>query len=61
VDLADATGLTSVHINRTLRDLRRDKLVDLRSKLLTIQNWQGLVEAAEFNSTYLQLDSRLAA
>jgi CRP-like cAMP-binding protein len=61
VDLADATGLTSVHINRTLRDLRRDKLVDLRSKLLTIQNWHGLVEAAEFNSTYLQLDSRLAA
>jgi CRP-like cAMP-binding protein len=61
VDLADATGLTSVHINRTLRDLRRDKLIELRSRLLVIQDWARLVEAAEFNPTYLQLDARLSA
>ncbi|GJE47327.1 hypothetical protein GOFOIKOB_0348 [Methylobacterium tardum] len=61
VDLADATGLTSVHINRTLRDLRRDKLIDLRSKTLVIHDWTRLVEAAEFDPTYLQLDRTLAA
>ncbi|WP_408903033.1 Crp/Fnr family transcriptional regulator [Methylobacterium radiotolerans] len=61
VDLADASGLTSVHINRTLRDLRRDRLIDLKSKLLVIHDWTRLVEAAEFDSTYLQLDRPLAA
>ena len=61
VDLADATGLTSVHINRTLRDLRRDKLIDLRSRILVIHDWTRLVEAAEFDPRYLQLNGRLAA
>ena len=61
VDLADATGLTSIHINRTLRALRRDKLIELKGRLLVIPDWARLVAAAEFNPTYLQLDARLAA
>lgn len=61
VDLADATGLTSVHISRTLRELRRDRLIELRSRLLTIPDWARLVEAAEFNPAYLQLGDRLVA
>lgn len=55
-DLADATGLTSVHVNRTLQELRRDGLIVLERKRLTIPNLQKLKDAAMFNPNYLHLD-----
>jgi CRP-like cAMP-binding protein len=61
VDLADATGLTSVHVNRTLRELRRDGLIELRGKRLEIPDWPRLVAAASFNPAYLHLASRPTA
>jgi CRP-like cAMP-binding protein len=56
VDIADATGLTPVHVNRTLQDLRRDQLIVLERKQLEIPNLKRLMDAAMFNPNYLHLD-----
>jgi CRP-like cAMP-binding protein len=55
-DIADALGLTSVHMNRTLKAMRTDGLIDLRSRRLSIRDWAGLKAVAEFNPRYLHLD-----
>lgn len=56
-DFADATGLTSVHIARTLGALRKAGLITLQARTLTIHDWDGLCEAAEFDPAYLHLKS----
>lgn len=53
-DLAEATGLTPVHINRTLQALRAQQLITLQSRQLTILHLEKLAQAAMFNSHYLQ-------
>lgn len=55
-DLADATGLTSVHVNRTLQELRRDGLIELERKQLQILDLERMIDVAMFNSNYLHLD-----
>jgi CRP-like cAMP-binding protein len=55
-DLADATGLTAVHVNRTLQELRRDSLIELERKQLTILDLQRLIDVSMFNANYLHLD-----
>ena len=55
-DLGDTTGLTAVHINRTLQELRHEGLVELDRKRLRIPNLDALMEAAQFNPNYLHLD-----
>ena len=55
-DLADATGLTSVHVNRTLQDMRRDGLIELARKQLQILDLPRLMEVSTFNPYYLHLD-----
>ncbi|GJE51746.1 hypothetical protein GOFOIKOB_4808 [Methylobacterium tardum] len=52
-ELADALGLTSVHLNRVLRTLRARKLVTLSGGVLTIEDWDALVAVAEFDPTFL--------
>lgn len=56
LDLADATGLTSVHVNRMLRELRSRNLVTFRNARVDIHDLAGLEELAEFNRSYLFLD-----
>lgn len=51
--IADATGLTAVHTNRTLQSLRRDGLISLSSSQLTILDWEGLAEVGDFSERYL--------
>jgi CRP-like cAMP-binding protein len=51
--IADATGLTAVHTNRTLQALRRDGLISLGASKLVILDWDGLCEAGDFNERYL--------
>ena len=51
--LADATGLTSVHTNRTLQALRRDGLIQLTGKSLSVLNWDRLCEVGDFDELYL--------
>jgi CRP-like cAMP-binding protein len=51
--IADATGLTPVHTNRTLQALRKAGLISLGSSRLTILDWDALAEAGDFNERYL--------
>lgn len=55
-DLADATALTPVHVNRTLRHLRERGLVTIRSGRVNIADLAGLCRLARFDETYLYLD-----
>lgn len=56
VELADATGLTNVHVNRTLREMRASGLIVLKGRQLTIPHLWALQKAALFNPNYLHLD-----
>lgn len=51
--LGDATGLTSVHVNRMIQSLRRDGLISTDGRSVTIENWQGLVTTGDFDTAYL--------
>jgi CRP-like cAMP-binding protein len=57
-DLADVTGLTSVHVNRMLKKLRDERLLTFRGGVVTISDWDGLQRTAEFDPTYLHLERR---
>ncbi len=54
-DLADATGLTPVHVNRMLRDLRERRLMTFRSGKVEILDRPGLEALAEFDRSYLAI------
>jgi len=51
--LADATGLTAVHTNRTLQSLRRDGLIQLTNGILRVLDWETLREVGDFDELYL--------
>jgi CRP-like cAMP-binding protein len=53
VDLADATGLTSVHVNRTLKVLRGKGLISLERRRLTIPDMAALQASGQFSPDYL--------
>ena len=57
-ELGEALGLTSVHINRTLKVLRERKLLTLRAKQALIEDIDALMKFADFNPTYLQPERR---
>lgn len=52
-ELADVTGLSTVHVNRSLQELRAAGLIELRNKRLTILDWEGLMDLAMFDPAYL--------
>jgi CRP-like cAMP-binding protein len=54
-ELADATGMTTVHVNRMLQQLRTQGLIELTGKVLTVLDPKGLQEIAKYDSTYLHL------
>ena len=54
--LGDATGLTSVHVNRTLKTLVADGLMHRQGRFLTFNDWQRLRSVADFNALYLHTD-----
>ena len=54
--LGDATGLTSVHVNRTLKSLEADGLIErLSPRSITIGDWKKLSDVGDFDSNYLHL------
>lgn len=57
VDLAEVTGLTPVHVNRTLQQLRRDGLITLSARQLVIGDMQRMRQAAMFNPNYLHFEA----
>jgi CRP-like cAMP-binding protein len=58
--LADAVGLTSVHVNRVLKQLAEDKLISRERRHIVIEDWKGLREAGDFNPRYLHHDADAA-
>lgn len=58
VDIADASALTSVHVNRMLRKLRDDAVLTYRGGEVVIHDWERLTRVAEFSSNYLYLERR---
>lgn len=54
--LADCLGLTSVHVNRTLKGLENDGLITRTMRSVKIDSWETLANAGDFNSTYLHID-----
>jgi CRP-like cAMP-binding protein len=60
--IADATGLTSVHVNRTIKGLERDGLIERASpRIIRIGDWRKLAAAGDFDSNYLHLRNGEAA
>jgi len=51
--LADALGLSPVHVNRVLRQLREDGMVTFRDGFVTFDNYARLTDFAQFDPTYL--------
>lgn len=56
VDWSDMLGLSNVHVNRVLQDLRRRQLVSLRGKHIAILDWDELSDLAGFDPQYLHFD-----
>jgi CRP-like cAMP-binding protein len=52
-EIGDATGISTVHVNRTLQELRGDGLITLKGEKLTVLDWDRLKKAADFDPTYL--------
>jgi CRP-like cAMP-binding protein len=54
--LADATGLTSVHVNRSMKALEAEGLIDrVNPRAIHIGDWRKLSDAGDFDSNYLHL------
>ena len=54
-EIADATGITNVDVNRTLQDLRAQGLIRSEGRFLRILDWAALKRFAGFDPTYLHL------
>jgi CRP-like cAMP-binding protein len=52
-EIADATGLSNVHVNRVLQELRSDGLVVWVGEKVTVPNWERLKQAGTFSPDYL--------
>ncbi len=55
-ELGDATGITTVHVNRTLRLLEEKGMIRRRRRLVSFPDWQRMRELADFSTRYLHLD-----
>jgi CRP-like cAMP-binding protein len=60
-EFADAIGVTPVHVNRVLQQMRTEGLIELKGVRLNIPDWERLKQAGEFDPTYLHLESTQAA
>jgi CRP-like cAMP-binding protein len=54
--LADAAGISTVHVNRSLMDLRSSGLIALKDKVLTINDRRALEGFAMFDPAYLHYE-----
>jgi len=60
-ELGDALGISTVHVNRVLQQMRADGLVRTKGSTLTIPDWRALKQAGEFDPVYLHLRQERAA
>lgn len=54
--LGDATGLTSVHVNRTLKGLEADGLISREKRFVMIADWNRMRVVGDFSALYLHFD-----
>ena len=54
-ELGDSLGLSTVHVNRVVQDLRKEGLITWRGETVVIDDWDRLQELAEFDPTFLSL------
>ena len=59
--LGDATGLSTVHVNRTLQELRAAGLIRMEDGAVTVLDWERLKQAGRFDPGYLHLQHEMAA
>ena len=52
-EIADATGITPVHVNRSLQAIRSNGLIELSRSTATIFDWDGLADLSGFETDYL--------
>ncbi|HUD95325.1 Crp/Fnr family transcriptional regulator [Sphingobium sp.] len=57
-ELAECSGLTAVHVNRSLKALREDGLVEFRRSRVELRSLEKLRMLAEFDPMYLYVDRR---
>jgi len=55
-ELGDAMGISTVHVNRVLQELRSNGLISLRGSTLRVLEWEQLKQVGDFDPTYLHLD-----
>ncbi|MBX9931546.1 MAG: Crp/Fnr family transcriptional regulator [Methylobacterium sp.] len=55
-EIADAIGVSNVHVNRVLQDLRANGLIAYHGNDLVIRDWGALVRLAQYDPAYLHLD-----
>jgi CRP-like cAMP-binding protein len=57
-DLAEATGISTVHANRVVQELRARGTIEWRNRTLKILDWDGLVATGDFSPGYLHLQDQ---
>lgn len=55
--LADALGLTSVHVNRMLQSLRDEPAIERAGRTIRIKDWRSIARMADFDDAYLRIDA----
>jgi CRP-like cAMP-binding protein len=55
-EFGDALGLSTVHVNRVLQELRANELIELKGDRLNILDWDRLKEEGGFDPSYLHLE-----
>jgi len=58
-ELGDAFGISTVHVNRVLQDLRAEGLITSRGKTLIINDWECLQEVGQYSPDYLHAHQTL--
>ncbi len=59
IDLADALGLSSVHVNRVIQELRRAGMLEMRKHAVALRDLPRLKELADFDALYLHQSENL--
>src|SRR5215212_8186417 len=55
-EFGDALGLSTVHVNRVLQELRGAGLIVLKGSILSVLDWDGLRAAGDFDPAYLHFE-----
>lgn len=57
-ELGDVLGLSTVHVNRTIQQLRNRGVISWKGETVTVNDAKQLTGLAEFDSNYLQINSQ---